>query len=69
MGGKRDLYFFEGGVLVRTKLSKSNPVVWRSEFPGIMSKAATVMLAVVLMTWVVGTAAAQSIFGRIAGTA
>ena len=68
MGGKRDLYFFEGGVLVRTKLSKSNQVVWRSEFPGIMSKAATVMLAVVLMTWVVGTAAAQSIFGRIAGT-
>jgi len=68
MGGKRDLYFFEGGVLVRTKLSKSNQVVWRSEFPGIISKAATVMLAVVLMTCVVGTAAAQSIFGRIAGT-
>ena len=55
MGGKRDLYFFEGGVLVRTKLSKSNQVVWRSEFPGIISKAATVMLAVVLMTSDLGT--------------
>ncbi len=69
MGGKkRDLYFFEGGVLVRTKLSKSNQVVWGGEFPGWVLKTAAFMLAVLLTTWVVDTAAAQSIFGRIAGT-
>src|SRR5882672_3625319 len=69
MGGKkRDFYFFEGGVLVRTKLSKSNQVVWGGEFPGWVLKTAAVMLAVLLTTWVVDTAAAQSIFGRIAGT-
>src|SRR5882672_8345932 len=69
MGGKkRDFYFFEGGVLVRTKLSKSNQVVWGGEFLGWVLKTAAVMLAVLLTTWVVDTAAAQSIFGRIAGT-
>ena len=53
---------------MRTKLSKSNQVVWGGEFPGWLYKTAAFMLAVLLMTWIVDTAAAQSIFGRIAGT-
>jgi hypothetical protein len=65
---KRDLYFLEGGVLVRAKLSKSNHVVSGGEFPGWVYKTAAFLLAVFLMTWIVDTAAAQSIFGRIAGT-
>ncbi|HYR85551.1 MAG TPA: carboxypeptidase-like regulatory domain-containing protein [Terriglobia bacterium] len=46
---------------MRTKLSKSNQVVACSAFPGFV-------LAVLLTTGVVDTAAAQSIFGRITGT-
>ncbi len=53
---------------MRTKLSKSNQVVGRSEFPGFLLKTAAVMLAALLTTCVVDRAAAQSIFGRIAGT-
>src|SRR5258708_2368455 len=60
--------FLEGGVLVRTKLSKSNRVVWRSEFPKFVLRAAAFMLAVLLTTWAVNRAAAQGIFGRIAGS-
>src|SRR5258708_16393863 len=60
--------FFEGGVLVRTKLSKSNRVVWRSEFPRFVLRTAAFMLAVLLTTWAVNRAAAQGIFGRIAGS-
>ncbi len=53
---------------MRTKLSKSNQVVWGGEFPGFLLKTAAFLLAILLTTWVVDTAAAQSIFGRIAGT-
>ena len=59
--------FFEGGVLVR-KLSKSNQDVWGGKFPEFALKTAAFMLTVLLTTWVVNPAAAQSIFGRIAGT-
>ena len=55
-------------MLVRTKLIKSNQVVVCSEFPGFVLKTAAFVLAVLLTTWVVDTAAAQSIFGRITGT-
>ncbi len=67
-GSKTRSLFFEGGVLVRTKLSKSNRVVWRSEFPKFVLRAAAFMLAVLLTTWAVNRAAAQGIFGRIAGS-
>ena len=53
---------------MRTKLSKSNPVFACREIPGSVLKTAAVVLAVLLTTWVVDTAAAQSIFGRITGT-
>src|SRR5436309_2563303 len=39
-----------------------------SEFPGFVLNTAAFVLAVLLTTWVVDTAAAQSIFGRITGT-
>src|SRR6267143_4590922 len=67
-GSKTRSLFFEGGVLVRTKLSKSNRVVWLSEFPKFVLRAAAFMLAVLLTTWAVNRAAAQGIFGRIAGS-
>jgi hypothetical protein len=53
---------------VRTQLSKSNQVVWRSEFSRFVWKTAPFMLAVLLTTWGGNRAAAQSIFGRIAGS-
>ena len=53
---------------MRTKLIKSNQVVVCSEFPGFVLKTAAFVIAVLLTTWVVDTAAAQSIFGRITGT-
>ncbi len=53
---------------MRAKLSKSNEVVRRSEFPSFVLKTVVFMLAVLLMTWLANRAAAQSIFGRIAGT-
>jgi hypothetical protein len=68
IGERQDLYFFEGGVLVRTNRSESNRVVWGGEFPGFVLKTAALMVAALLTTWVVDTAAAQSIFGRIAGS-
>src|SRR5713226_5587524 len=68
IGGRRVLYFLEGGVLVRTKVFRSNQVVWSSESLGFALKAAVLALAAVLTTCVIGTAAAQSIFGRISGT-
>src|SRR6267378_2191699 len=68
IGERQDLDFFEGGVLVRTNLSKSNRVVWGGEFPGFVLKTAALMVAALLTTWVVDTATAQSIFGRIAGS-
>jgi len=68
IGERQRLYFFEGGVLVRTNLSESNRVVWGGEFPGFVLKTAALMVAALLTTWVVDTAAAQSIFGRIAGS-
>src|SRR6266849_428284 len=67
-GSKTRSLFFEGGVLVRTKLSKSDRVVWRSEFPRFVLKPVLLMFAVLWTVWIVDTAAAQSIFGRIAGT-
>ena len=63
-----EISFFEGGVLVRTKLSKSNQVVWGSKFPRFVLKMAAFMLAVLLTTCGADATAAQSIFGRIAGT-
>src|SRR6267143_6316448 len=63
-----EISFFEGGVLVRTKLSKSNQVVWGSKFPRFVLKMAAFMLAVLLTTCGANTTEAQSIFGRIAGT-
>src|SRR5260370_39711174 len=65
---RRSVHFFEGGVPVSTKVSKSNQVVWNGAFRSIALKTAAFMLAVLLTAWVVDTAAAQSIFGRIAGT-
>jgi len=53
---------------VRTKVSRPNQVVVSSEFPGFVLNTAAFVLAVLLTTWVVDTAAAQSIFGRITGT-
>src|SRR6266436_5357373 len=50
--GKQRSLFLRRGVLVRTKLMKSNQVVVCNEFPGFVLKTAT----------------AQSIFGRITGT-
>ncbi len=50
------------------KLSKSNQDVWGGKFPEFALKTAAFMLTVLLTTWVVNPAAAQSIFGRIAGT-
>src|SRR6266852_4284429 len=64
---KTCLFFFEGGVLVR-KLSKSNQDVWGGKFPEFALKTAAFMLTVLLTTLVVDRTAAQSIFGRIAGT-
>src|SRR6266852_3768095 len=61
------MLIFEGGVFVKTKLSKSNQAVRRSEFPRLVLKVAVFALAAVL-TLVVDRTAAQSIFGRIAGT-
>src|SRR5712664_1573795 len=66
--GKQRSYFFGGGVFVRTKVSRPNQVVASSEFPGFVLKTAAFVLAVLLTTWVVDTATAQSIFGRITGT-
>src|SRR5712664_550497 len=66
--GKQRSLFLRRGVLVRTKLMKSNQVVVCNEFPGFVLKTAAVVLAVLLMTWAVDTAAAQGIFGRITGT-
>ncbi len=53
---------------MRTTLIRSNQVVVCSEFPGFVLTTAAFVFAVLLMTWVVDTAAAQSIFGRITGT-
>ena len=53
---------------MRTKVSRPNQVVVSSEFPGFVLKMAAFVLAVLLTTWVVDTATAQSIFGRITGT-
>src|SRR6266852_8498071 len=64
----RGVYFFEGGVVVRTKLSKSNQVVQGSKFSRFVLKTAAFVLAAVLANWIIDTAAAQSIFGRISGT-
>src|SRR6267154_1081212 len=61
------MLIFEGGVFVKTKLSKSNQAVRRSEFPMLVLKAAVFALAAVLTICATGTAA-QGIFGRIAGT-
>src|SRR5260370_8187863 len=58
---------FEGGVFVKTKLSKSNHAVRRSEFPRLVLKVAVFALAAVLTICATGTAA-QGIFGRISGT-
>ena len=68
IGEGRGVHYFEGGVPVRTKVSKSNQVVWNGAFRSIALKTAAFTLAVLLTAWVVDTAAAQSIFGRIAGT-
>src|SRR5712691_6303757 len=57
----------EGGVFVKTKLSKSNQAVRRSEFPRLVLKVAVFALAAVLTICATGTAA-QGIFGRISGT-
>src|SRR6266481_1801530 len=61
------MLILEGGVFVKTKLSKSNQAVRRSEFPMLVLKAAVFALAAVLTICVTGTAA-QGIFGRISGT-
>src|SRR5713101_609836 len=61
------MLIFEGGVFVKTKLSKSNQAVRRSEFPGLVLKVAVFALAAVLTICATGTAA-QGIFGRISGT-
>src|SRR5216684_2168905 len=61
------MLIFEGGVFVKTKLSKSNQAVRRSEFPGLVLKVAVFALAAVLTICASGTAA-QGIFGRITGT-
>src|SRR5258708_18673245 len=61
------MLIFEGGVFVKTKLSKSNEAVGRSEFPRLVLKVAVFALAAVLTICSTGTAA-QSIFGRISGT-
>jgi len=53
---------------VGTKVFRSNQVVWSSESLRFALKAAVLALAAVLTTCVIGTAAAQSIFGRISGT-
>jgi hypothetical protein len=53
---------------VKTKLSKSNQAVWGGEFPELVLRTAAFLLAVLLTTGVADTTAAQSIFGRIAGT-
>src|SRR2546430_877547 len=60
--------FSRGGVLVRTKLSGSNHDVWDGEFLKLVLKTVWLMFAVLWTVWIVDTAAAQSIFGRIAGT-
>jgi len=52
---------------VKTKLSKSNHAVRRSEFPRLVLKVAVFALAAVLTICATGTAA-QGIFGRISGT-
>src|SRR6267143_254075 len=67
-GSKTRSLFFEGGVLVRTKLSESNHVVWGGEFLEFVLKTVVVMFAILSMVWVVDPAAGQNIFGRIAGT-
>src|SRR5467141_5049301 len=61
------MLILEGGVFVKTKLSKSNQAVRRSEFPMLVLKAAVFALAAVLTICATGTAA-QGIFGRISGT-
>jgi hypothetical protein len=61
------MLIFEGGVFVKTKLSKSNQAVRRSEFPRLVLKVAVFALATVLTICATGTAA-QGIFGRISGT-
>src|SRR5882762_2169625 len=61
------MLIFEGGVFVKTKLSKSYQAVRRSEFPRLVLKAAVFALAAVLTICATGTAA-QGIFGRISGT-
>jgi hypothetical protein len=53
---------------VRTKLSGSNHDVWGGEFLKLVLKTALLMFAVLWTVWIVDTAVAQSIFGRIAGT-
>ncbi len=52
---------------MKTKLSKSNQAVRRSEFPMLVLKVAVFALAAVLTICATGTAA-QGIFGRISGT-
>jgi len=53
---------------VSTKLSKSNQVLRGSEVPKFVLKTTVFALAAMLVACLVGTAAAQSIFGRISGT-
>ena len=53
---------------MRTKLSGSNHDVWDGEFLKLVLKTVWLMFAVLWTVWIVDTASAQSIFGRIAGT-
>src|SRR6266436_2881250 len=66
-GRKQKCLFSKGGVFVKTKLSKSNQAVRRSEFPKLVLKVAVFALAAVSTICASGTAA-QGIFGRISGT-
>ncbi len=59
---------FAKGVLVRRKPFNSSQVVQAHTFPWFVVNVAVFVFAVLLTTWLVNPATAQSIFGRIVGT-
>src|SRR5947207_9096327 len=67
-GGKGRFFIFERDVLVSTKLSKLAQLVRGSEVPKFVLKTTVFALAALVAACLVGTATAQSIFGRISGT-